>query len=284
MTVNKRELSPISEWTEKLQSQLKAIELFLVLKKAKPCARMLATESQYHEAKRKLSAKVVILSSDFKLITRKTPGSNYSDLSFKVLLNYPKEGKLIIYIAKDGKIAKAAKEADENQDHETLGKLLGYPKCCRDFFKKEFSREQTDLTLATLKNSKEQPFPWQLNVAARHLDAGLISHFPCSFECEESKRQAQEYYKALEEHNQQTAKDLKRHMQTTALYTKNQGIHIIHELPSKERGYVYYDWCISSRNTELGQLLKNSKKITKENKALMINNKELQNLTLLRFN
>lgn len=91
-----------------------------------------------------------------------------------------------------------AKKAHEAGDHETLGRLFGYPECCVEAFEdvddvtrppiyeiacnsgnvEEFPDDQTLLL--------EQPSAIN-NIIWQYLGYQFISHIPCSFDCEETE-------------------------------------------------------------------------------------------------
>jgi hypothetical protein len=85
------------------------------------------------------------------------------------------------------------------QDHDQIGRLLGYPECCRKFFTR-IEPEQEDPTwsmaLAT-PSAKRQGHVVELdattvaNPILRWLGLRLIPHLPCSLSCGESEAIAQ---------------------------------------------------------------------------------------------
>lgn len=70
-----------------------------------------------------------------------------------------------------------------------LGRLLGYPECCSDFFVRRWpeawARHQGDLGSLLLAEhaTPARALPWRANVFARYKAPCLVSHFPCSFDC-----------------------------------------------------------------------------------------------------
>ena len=57
--------------------------------------------------------------------------------------------------------AKRQKSRRKN-NHKLLGKVLGYPECCCEFFENHFNEKNTDLTLSALENSDGIEFPFTL--------------------------------------------------------------------------------------------------------------------------
>lgn len=65
-------------------------------------------------------------------------------------------------------------------DHEAIGRLLGFPACCRAHFRATWEAGRTDtvLPMAVVDG------PPEANVMHRHLGVRLVPHLPCSAECE----------------------------------------------------------------------------------------------------
>ncbi|MEA3430465.1 MAG: DUF483 domain-containing protein [Nanoarchaeota archaeon] len=92
---------------------------------------------------------------------------------------------------------------NHKESQRRLGELLGYPKCCVEFYIKivinkllsEISKE-SKFVIESIKNSKK--FSSLINNLSRNR---LISHFPCSYECDKSKRYAKELLNSVENHN-----------------------------------------------------------------------------------
>lgn len=87
---------------------------------------------------------------------------------------------------------------DDSTRIENIGRLLGYPKCCIDFYKK-YTNEQNflDMTWPMATNNlqiKEEDVlvhisadsPIEANTLWRWQDVQLVSHTPCSFNCKQT--------------------------------------------------------------------------------------------------
>lgn len=79
-------------------------------------------------------------------------------------------------------------------DDEFVGHLLGFPSCCRTFFKQAWRGEQVDTTWEMTVNSGANPFrknPRTLevegfdecNILGRWVGVRMVTHLPCSFHC-----------------------------------------------------------------------------------------------------
>lgn len=84
-------------------------------------------------------------------------------------------------------------------DDEAIGAALGYPGCCRDFFRAVWvDQRQIDTTwpmaLASPSSGtdalRELTGPWQANILLRWLGVRAAPHLPCRFDCAETVRLA----------------------------------------------------------------------------------------------
>lgn len=66
-------------------------------------------------------------------------------------------------------------------DDETIGQLLGYPKCCRDFFAKTWGAGSVD---PTWEMADHGDGPLEANILLRWLGVRYVPHLPCGFQCE----------------------------------------------------------------------------------------------------
>jgi len=81
-------------------------------------------------------------------------------------------------------------------DDEEIGVLLGYPECCRRFFKNTWvAKGQVDTTWEQALSTATDPDADVItvspdpacNVTLRHLGLRWVSHLPCSFKCEATR-------------------------------------------------------------------------------------------------
>jgi hypothetical protein len=82
----------------------------------------------------------------------------------------------------------------KSYSHAGIGRLLGYPSCCVEFFARVWS-QYSDTTWPAARNTPghirdasglrcEVRGPWQTNMLLRWLSVRAVPHFPCSFSCE----------------------------------------------------------------------------------------------------
>jgi hypothetical protein len=98
------------------------------------------------------------------------------------------EAWAILYIGVDDEFAKGAEAAELNKEQRLVGRLLGYPDCCSDFFLKEDGFNQ-DRTPGSIRDAG--PFPSILNpILAELYGVSMQFHFACSPRCPKSLEMA----------------------------------------------------------------------------------------------
>ena len=157
-------------------------------------------------------------------------------------------------------MAENAKFLEENNKHKELGLLLGYPKCCCGFFERNFKGENTDLTFKVLENSDGYKFEFYNNIAARHFDVALLSHFPHNFECKPSTEIAKNNLKVINKYSKQLAAMFSGILQSVVVYTNNEGIFLLrkHEIINDE---IIYSDVLTTTKSKLYYLLSSSRKL-----------------------
>lgn len=101
-----------------------------------------------------------------------------------------------------------------SNDDAVIGELLGFPRCCRDFFARTWGAGLRDTTWAQAcgwENASGQAVVGgspECSMLLRWLGVRLVTHLPCSFECEETSRIAQQFLALLPEDARQWALEL----------------------------------------------------------------------------
>ncbi len=189
---------------EELISTIKGIDFeFLALEfDLKPAQRLRLDFNIYLQIKEEYKKnKIYLFPSSFKV--RKTKYGLK-----KVPLNFS-SGKYLFYAPKSIKKAEKLKKCEEvlfqeqfsPKDElffsltEEIGSLLGYPKCCINFFKSYNFLQTPEFILKSYENTKNF-LSFYLNNLHFNVDSHyciLISHFPCFYECRESIKYAKKY-------------------------------------------------------------------------------------------
>ncbi|MBW2976643.1 hypothetical protein KY347_04315, partial [Candidatus Woesearchaeota archaeon] len=114
----------------------RSLEILYLLDGIKKAARLDANDIELEKIKDFCSKKNLHLEvSNFKVVKTADKGKGgYANIAKKVPLNYPGCGLHHIYISKDKSRAELLKLSEEKNDDRAAGELLGYPRCCIDFF------------------------------------------------------------------------------------------------------------------------------------------------------
>jgi len=244
------------------RSIIKSLEVLYVIEGIKPCARILVFEDEIDKIVDFLNQNQVYTAiSDFKVLKQNAKSEFYSDSSIKIQKNAAEKGHFFVYLSKSEKIAQKAKLIEEKNAHKELGLILGYPECCCEFFEKNFNKQNTDLTLKILENSNGYEFPFYNNIAARHFDVALLSHFPHSFECAPSIEIAKNNLKIIKKHLPQLADLFIRTLQCMVIYTIEEGIFLLRKY-EKIDGKIIYGDILTTTKSKLYFLLSSNKKLS----------------------
>ena len=166
-------------------TRIKSLEILALLNGIKPAVRHGYYDEELEVVRDfciKNSLCVEISDIKIKILDRKKNFSNKG-----IIAKENEKGMRFVYISKDEYIAVKSHYYEFVHDHRNLGKFLGYPDCCIDFFDRNFDRD-SDLNLHFIKkaqdNSKE--FLYYNNILNRENDYAQIFHFPCRFDCKKS--------------------------------------------------------------------------------------------------
>lgn len=256
----------IPQLQQALHSIIKSLEVLYVIEDVKPCARILVFEDELGKVMNFLKDnKINATISDFKVIKQTSQSEFYSDKSVKIDKNSKQSGYFFVYLSKDMETAEKAKLEEEKNNHKELGLLFGYPKCCCKFFEKNFNENNMDLTLKTLENSNGYAFSFYNNIAARHFDVSLLSHFPHSFQCKPSIELAKNNLKIIKKYSEQLAAVFTSILQGVVIYTMNEGVFLLRKYDKIDDRIIYGDVSTTTKN-KLYYLLSSNKELRIINK------------------
>lgn len=251
----------IKELQHVFGSIIKSLEILYVLEEVKPCARIMAHEDKFDEIKNFLTQKKLFIErSDFKVVKQDTNQSFYSDTSIKVPLEDETKGFFFVYVSQDKNLVKNAKEFEAANNHRELGLSLGYPESSCNFFEEKFDANHTDLTLDTFDNSEGFVFPYHTNIAGRHFDLSLLSHFPATFTDEPSIQMAKTHLAIIEKHAPQMKQIMENFLKSAVLYTDHSGVFFLQNYRLKENILSFSKVLTTSMN-DLYPLLQSQKTI-----------------------
>lgn len=111
---------------------------------------------------------------------------HYSEWAQRSVISPGDESERNFYFGRKVEKLELLRSADEAGDDRRVGKMLGYPCCCIDWFYERhslykdrvFNRSDPDLG---------HNYRWYMNTYLAHQDFAILSHFPCSLGCEESQ-------------------------------------------------------------------------------------------------
>lgn len=183
-------------------TRTKALEILFLIRDMKPVVRQGFYDSELGRVVDFCeNNNLAIETSPYKVILS-DPSKRYSNKGFKVKAEDPRRGMYFVYISKDARKAAMADAFEYKNDNRGLGKILGYPGCCVDFFAEHYperSRIDNDYVIPALKNSKAIRYPYFNNILKRGTDWVLLSHFPHAFDCEASKKMGKRRFHLISE-------------------------------------------------------------------------------------
>ncbi|MFB6236946.1 MAG: hypothetical protein ABEH81_01110 [Halopenitus sp.] len=152
------------------------------------------------------------------------PYEGFSHKHFPTDINDPERITYAVIAESDDiadKMEEAELEFDEDEKHNTVGELLGFPDCCRDFFDQEWLNGRIDPMYEITCNSGnakrvesefgdtilvEDPNPGAC-VMWRYFGLSFITHLPCSWDCEHAIDVGRERYRVMKEAGYEDAAD-----------------------------------------------------------------------------
>ena len=152
-----------------------------------------------------------IAHSDYKIITK-------DGIFFKEKIpfstNYP-YSSFFVYLSKDEETIHKAmewegKDIQFRKDRE-LGELLGYPKCCIKSYIETQNKRTHNFNIEAYISTKNE-FNYLINSFLILTPFHLISHFPCSFECPESKKYAERILNVVKKENFLFSKEIETYL------------------------------------------------------------------------
>lgn len=134
-------------------------------------------------------------------------------------------------VARNMEVANKWATAYQNNNHRLMGKLLGYPDCCVNFFNKVFPVEY-DPIFSAAKNTRNVEIKGNMvilkelyaecNMMLRYFGVRGVPHLVCSFTCRESKKLAETFLDFVD-----NKKVLIRFLENNVVWDSYKGIAII---------------------------------------------------------
>jgi len=124
-------------------------------------------------------------------------------------------------LTKTQKEAERFKEADLRGDHKTIGKMLGYPDCCVDFFDKTFHLNYDPIWIDL--EGEVRGFP-ECNQMLRYFGVRITSHLSCKPNCRATKEIGQIWFEVMKEANKKLAKELYDLLSGSTIWNSYHGV------------------------------------------------------------
>jgi len=150
-------------------------------------------------------------------------------------------------VARDLQTAEQFREAHYGKiNHKKIGKMLGYPECCVDFFDKTFTKGILDPVFESALTGEGTAFT---NPLLRYAGFKILPFFPCSFDCKEAYNFGEKFFKLMLQMDSEAAKKLKLILEMPCKWSlKNQVVTVEHELfyliangyPSQYKEVIYH--------------------------------------------
>lgn len=86
------------------------------------------------------------------------------------------------------------------KNNEILGQVLGYPKCCREFFHRTWGAGQVDTTWDQYAETGNATGSVEANLLWRWMGIRWVSHLPCSFQCAETIERGRKTREVAKQH------------------------------------------------------------------------------------
>jgi len=179
--------------------------------------------------------------SEFKII---------KDKGLMVIPEHEDQGHYFVYISKDEQTSRLAKFYESVRNDERLGQMLGYPRCCIDFYLKNYNKAVEigdEYSPFTLANSSS--FPFETNNMLRFFDIALITHFPCKFDCDESLDMANARLECIRRYNPDIARYIEDALKGPVITNVDTGIHVLKGYSVKDDTVYFNKAWLTSPNT-----------------------------------
>lgn len=187
-------------------SKSKAQEILLLLKGAKEVVRQGFYDSELVTVEEFCKKNgLFLIKSRFKVLMDDQQ-EIFSNKGIRLKEEDPRPGMYFVYLSKEERLALLACYAEMMNRSRELGRILGYPECCIDFFGSHFSEDKTNLEHLPTN-------PWT-NLSKRAQDFVLISHFPCNSDCKESIILSKKYFSIIKETDAERATEILKALRT----------------------------------------------------------------------
>jgi len=147
-----------------------------------------------------------------------------SNNGFSALAKTPELGKPFMWtgcLTKNYQGGQQFKEAYFKNDHKIIGKMLGYPSCCIDYFIRAFPIDPCPIWIDL--NGKAKGFP-ECNGMLRYFGVLMTAHLSCSPTCEATKEIGKTWFKLMQEIDNNLADELYKLLASPITWNSYHGV------------------------------------------------------------
>lgn len=126
--------------------------------------------------------------------------NKYSSALSGTTLDVSKQWAYLVLITHPKMLPLISGTPDIAINNEVLGEVLGYPKCCRDFFHRTWGTGQIDTTWDQYAETGDPDGPIEANMLWRWKNIRWVSHLPCSFQCAATIEMGRKTREAVKKH------------------------------------------------------------------------------------
>ncbi len=124
-------------------------------------------------------------------------------------------------VTRDFASAEKFKKFFDKNNHEAMGEMLGYPKCCTSYFQKHF-KVNNDPVWVNKKGDISGHL--ECNILLHYFGIRMIPHYPCSPSCVESKKIGEKWHLLMKNKNKNLAKKLQEILKTEMTWDSYHGV------------------------------------------------------------
>ena len=168
---------------EKVNQSVDAIEWLTVTEGLRPALYTYASAEQMMRTQARAAKHglvVVPVDQMNRSITKYSAGTPRGDFNPQLPWEYR------ILVAKQEVVPLILSTPNIAKNNEILGQVLGYPKCCREFFHRTWGAGQVDTTWDQYAETGNAAGAVEANLLWRWMNIRWVSHLPCSFQCAET--------------------------------------------------------------------------------------------------
>lgn len=261
-------MEPNLRFYEELKGIFNRREIFEILSvyhKIKRCCRLNVSNNNLKKLKELCKKNYLFLEiQDYKAISFPSQGTKFSAISRIVPIGSSLDNfsEFFIYISYSQEIAALAKKFEKNKDSKNLGKVLGYPDCCINYYlANEKKLDQNKIEDLMITADINQHYPFVNNSFLKYFDITLLSHYVCSLNCKESKAIGESFLDLIKRYDLDLASYYEKNLKCFVLYTKSEGVFFCQDYTFKNNKIQCRSKINNTKDNLIFKLLKKNNQI-----------------------